>query len=97
IKNNVHQFSKALKSVNGSGLMPQFVKVRDTRQEARFVAQRIKELNESGMDLSQIAVLFRAHYQAAELEMELAKNAVPYIVRGGIRFFEQAHIKDVLS
>ena len=97
IRNNIHQFPKTLKSVHAQGSVPQFVKVRDGRQEARFVVQRILELKESGFDLTQIAVLFRAHYQAAELEMELAKQGIPYIIRGGIRFFEQAHVKDVLA
>lgn len=97
IKHNVHQFPKTLKSIHEKGTLPQVVKVRDMRQEAAFVVQRILEFNELGVELSQIAVLFRAHYQSAELEMELAKRGIPYIVRGGIRFFEQAHIKDALS
>ncbi len=97
IKNNVHQFPKKLKSVCADGPQPQFVQVRDGRQEARFVVQRILELRESGVDLSDMAVLFRAHYQAAELEMELAKRGIPYITRCGARFFEQAHVKDVLA
>ena len=97
ISHNVHQFPKTLKSVQKEGVLPQLVKVRDARQEAAFIGQRILELCESGMELSQIAVLFRAHYQAAELELELTKRGIPYLVRGGIRFFEQAHVKDVLS
>lgn len=97
IKHNVHQFPKELKSVHGAGTTPQFVKVRDGRQEAAFVAQRIIEQNQSGIEYDEIAVLFRARYQAAELELELAKRGIPYVIRGGIRFFEQAHVKDVLS
>lgn len=97
IKHNIHQFPKTLRSVHGEGQKPQFVKVRDTRQEAAFVAQRILEFKRADVDLSQMAVLFRAHYQAAELEMELARRGIPYVVRGGVRFFEQAHIKDALS
>ncbi len=97
IKNNVHQFPKNLKSVHGEGALPLFVRVRDGRQEAAFVAQRILEFREAGVELSEMAVLFRAHYQAAETELELAKRGIPYVVRGGIRFFEQAHIKDALS
>lgn len=97
IKQNVHQFPKKLKSVEPKGSLPQFVKVRDTRQEAAFVVQRIEELKEQYGEYSKIAVLFRAHYQAAEVELELARRGIPYIVRGGIRFFEQAHIKDVLA
>jgi len=49
------------------------------------------------VSLNEIAVLFRARYQAAELELELSRRQIPYILRGGVRFFEQAHIKDVLS
>lgn len=97
IKNNVHQFPKSLKSVRKDGTLPQLVKVRDARQEAAFIGQRILELREEGVELSQIAVLFRAHYQAAELELELTKRGIPYLVRGGVRFFEQAHVKDVLA
>ncbi len=97
IRHNVHQFPKRLKSVRGAGQSPLLVRVRDTRQEARFAAQKILELKENGIELDQIAVLFRAHFQAAELEMELARRGMPYVVRGGVRFFEQAHIKDVLS
>ncbi len=97
IKNNAHQFPKTLKSVQPDGSQPQYVRVRDTRQEAAFVAQRIVEFTEAGLELGQMAVLFRAHYQAAEIEMELSKRGIAYIVRGGIRFFEQAHVKDVLA
>lgn len=97
IRQNREQFPKELKSVREAGQKPQLVRVRDGRQEADFIAQRILELHEEGMAFSDIAVLFRAHYQAAELELELAKRGLDYIVRGGIRFFEQAHIKDALA
>ncbi len=97
IGHNVHQFQKTLRSVQEAGTLPQFVRLRDPRQEAGFVAQRVLELKESGLELSEIAILFRAHYQAAQLELELTKRGVPYVVRGGVRFFEQAHIKDVLA
>jgi DNA helicase-2/ATP-dependent DNA helicase PcrA len=97
IEHNVRQFPKKLKSIREEGFKPQLVRVRDGRQEAAFVAQRILETEEAGIDFSEIAVLFRAHYLAAELELELAKRGVDYIVRGGIRFFELAHVKDVLA
>ena len=97
IRNNRHQFPKKLKSVREGGALPQLVRVRDNRQEARFIVQRILDFRESGIPLSDVAVLFRAHYLSAELEMELVKCNIPYIVRGGIRFFEQQHVKDVLA
>lgn len=97
IRHNSFQFPKTLRSHHGSGPLPQLVRVKDSRQEARFIVQRVRELQENGASLSHMAVLFRAHFQSAELEMELIKQGIPYVVRGGIRFFEQAHIKDVLA
>ncbi|MFH1395079.1 MAG: ATP-dependent helicase [Candidatus Omnitrophota bacterium] len=95
--NNDNQFQKELKTVNESLSMPALVEVRDLYSQASFVVQRIKELLDEGVDIKNIAVLFRAHYQSAELEMELVKRGIFYVVRGGLRFFEQAHIKDVLA
>ena len=97
IRHNIHQFPKTLHNVRPGGARPQLARVRDMRQQADFIAQRISEMNEAGVGLSEIAVLFRAHYQAAELELELARRGIPYLVRGGIRFFEQAHVKDALA
>ena len=95
--NNDNQFSKTLKAVNPSQAKPALVEVRDPYQQASFVAQRVLEMRDEGVPMEDVVVLFRAHYQSAELEMELVKRGIPYVVRGGIRFFEQAHIKDVLS
>ena len=95
--NNKDQFEKVLKAVNPSLEPPALVEVKDLYSQAKFVSQRVLEMREEGTLLKDIAVLFRAHYQSAELEMELVKRGIPYIVRGGIRFFEQSHIKDVLS
>jgi len=97
IKHNINQFPKDLKAVNPSGEMPYIVKTKDVYQQAKFIGQRILELNSEGIPLKETAVLFRSRFQALELEMELFKRNIPYIVRGGLKFFEQAHIKDVLS
>jgi DNA helicase-2/ATP-dependent DNA helicase PcrA len=77
--------------------MPTVVKTKDIYAQAKFVGQRVLELNREGVPLKEIAVLFRSHFQALEMEVELLKRNIPYVVRGGLRFFEQAHIKDVLS
>ena len=97
LMHNEEQFTKVLKAVNPFVEMPALVEVKDLYAQARFVAQRVLEMREEGIELKDIAVLFRAHYQSVELEMELIKRGIPYVVRGGIRFFEQAHIKDVLA
>jgi len=54
-------------------------------------------LRDEGESLSDIAVLYRSHYQSLELQMELTRRMIPYEIRSGVRFFEQAHIKDVIS
>jgi ATP-dependent DNA helicase UvrD/PcrA len=95
--NNDNQFPKKLKAVNPSLAKPVLVEVNNLYSQASFVVQRAMEMRNEGTELRDMVVLFRAHYQSAELEMELVKRGIPYIVRGGIRFFEQAHIKDVLA
>lgn len=96
IHHNTRQFPKVLKATRPSGAPPVVVPLVDNRQQAMFIAQRLLELREEGTPLEQAAVLLRARYQAAELELELARRNIPYVVRGGVRFFEQTHIKDVL-
>ncbi|MFH1519889.1 MAG: ATP-dependent helicase [Candidatus Omnitrophota bacterium] len=97
IRHNINQFPKDLEAIKKGGEIPSVVKTKDVYQQARFIGQRILELNREGIPLREIAILFRSRFQALELEMELLKRNIPYLVRGGLRFFEQAHIKDVLS
>ena len=95
---NVQQFRKHLSATRESQtLKPALVALNDGAEQAQFVAQRILELREENVDLSEIAVLYRAHYHAIELQLELSRRGIPYQITSGIRFFEQAHIKDVTS
>jgi ATP-dependent DNA helicase UvrD/PcrA len=95
---NVQQFRKHLSATRESkALQPALVALNDSGEQAQFVAQRILELRDEGVDLNQIAVLYRAHYHAVELQLELSRRGIPYQITSGIRFFEQAHIKDVTS
>jgi len=97
IANNRFQFQKELRAVRGDGPDPAVVGVDDVFEQASFVAQRILELRDEGEKLSDIAVLYRSHYQSLELQMELSRRLIPYEIRSGVRFFEQAHIKDVIA
>jgi DNA helicase-2/ATP-dependent DNA helicase PcrA len=95
---NVQQFRKHLSATRQSNAVkPALVALNDGAEQAQFVAQRILELRDEEVDLSDIAVLYRAHYHAIELQLELSRRGIPYQITSGIRFFEQAHIKDVTS
>ncbi len=96
ITNNERQFQKTLKPVRECGIKPILIPARNVFQQAVFVAQRIRELHRTGLALNEIAVLYRAHYHSMELQMELTRWGIPFEIRSGIRFFEQAHIKDVV-
>ncbi len=95
---NVQQFRKNLSAVRlTNSARPAVVALNDGGEQAQFVAQRILELRDEGIELNEIAVLYRAHYHAVELQLELSRRGVPYQITSGIRFFEQAHIKDVAA
>lgn len=97
ISNNKEQFKKQLRAVNKSRDKPALVHCRNVEQEAEFVCQRILDLREEGESYNEMGVLFRADYQSAQLELELMKRGIPYKKRGGLKFFEQAHIKDMTA
>lgn len=97
IRHNTCQYEKKLKAMRDDGLMPALIPARDVYQQSALVVNRIIELNDKGVDYSNIAVLFRATYLSVELQLDLAKKNIPYVVRGGQRYFEQAHIKDIIS
>ncbi|MEN7973318.1 MAG: ATP-dependent helicase [Verrucomicrobiota bacterium] len=97
IAGNPEQFQKELVAVRESASMPHLVKIRDGSVQARFVIEKARELNRKGIPLSEICVLYRSHFHAMELQMELARAQMQYVVTSGVRFFEQAHIKDVLT
>ena len=87
-------YFKELRPVRPDGEKPYFVPVMDTRAQASFILQRISALVDAGRKLSDIAILYRAHYHAMELQMELSRHNIDYQITSGVRFFEQAHVKD---
>jgi DNA helicase-2/ATP-dependent DNA helicase PcrA len=98
IASNRRQFPKVLQAVKASrDFKPALIPCSDVEQQSAFVASRILELRDEGIGLEDIAVLYRSHYHSLELQLELTRRNIPYSVRSGVRFFEQAHIKDVVS
>ena len=95
---NRKQFPKMLTAVRRSrGIKPALVPCSDVEQQSAFVAARILELRDEGRRLEDICVMYRSHYHSMELQLELTRRNIPYRVQSGVRFFEQAHIKDVIS
>jgi len=97
IANNIRQYKKDLRTLKSSGVLPELHPRMDQASEAVFVAQKIEENIEKGVLPQELAVLFRASHHSQLLEMELMKRGIAYDYRGGLRFFERAHVKDILS
>ncbi len=94
---NVEQFTKVLSPARKSGMRPAIVACGDSAEQARFIAQRVLELREEGVNLDSMAVLYRSHFHALELQLEFARRNIPFSITSGIRFFEQAHIKHAVA
>ncbi len=97
IAKNVDQFEKELEAVGSSGDRPSLVPAANSAQEAQYIADQILELRNEGTRLQEMAVLFRAAFHSQALEFELMKRDIPYEYRGGLKFFERAHIKDAVA
>jgi DNA helicase-2/ATP-dependent DNA helicase PcrA len=91
------KYTKVLFTMRRGEFRPMLVRAQDEHMQSRFVAQRILELREEGVELSEIAVLFRSSFHSFDLELELQRRDIPFVKRGGFKFIETAHIKDVLA
>ncbi len=94
---NPEQFQKTLRPVRGDGARPILAELRDGEQQARYVIEQIATLRGEGVPLREMAVLYRAHFHALELQMLLGRERLPFTITSGVRFYEQAHVKDVLA
>ncbi len=97
IATNLQQFAKRLVPARKTGPAPALVVCGDAAEQAAFVAQRALELRDEGVSLNDMAVLYRSHFHALELQLELTRRNIPFTITSGIRFFEQAHVKDVAA
>jgi DNA helicase-2/ATP-dependent DNA helicase PcrA len=97
ISANVEQFAKELAPARKAGQKPAKVVCNDAGEQAAFVAQRVLQLRDEGENLNRMAVLYRSHFHALELQFELKLRNIPFIITSGMRIFEQAHIKDVTA
>jgi len=91
------RYSKTLFTSKGDGTSPMLIAAEGENYQSRFVCQRILELREEGVPLSDIAVLFRSSFHSFDLELELTRHDIPFVKRGGFKFIETAHVKDALA
>ncbi|MBN1574083.1 MAG: ATP-dependent helicase [Deltaproteobacteria bacterium] len=91
------KYTKVLYTKREKGGPPALVPLPDESTQSAFVAQKILELREEGVALTDIAVLFRAGFHSFDLEMELKRRNIPYVKYGGFKFMETAHVKDIMA
>ncbi len=96
IEHNSRRLPKTLRAKRPSGLKPAVVPVQDHYVQARFIAEYVLHLLDEGRTLNDIAVLYRSHWHSLEIQLEFQRRNIPFQIRGGLRFFEQAHMKDVI-
>jgi DNA helicase-2/ATP-dependent DNA helicase PcrA len=98
ISHNPRQFPKELKAVRKPAVTkPALVPLATNNEQASFIAQRVLELHDEGIDFREMAVLYRAHYHSMEIQLEFTRRGIPFGITSGLRFFEQAHVKDTAS
>lgn len=97
IRNAAEKYTKVLFTRIEGGVWPLVFAGRDEREEARFVLQKIRELQRKGIAVEEIAVLFRSGFHSYKLELELGSEGLDFEKRGGLKLTESAHMKDILS
>ena len=97
IENAKIGYKKRLFTKNYRQSIPVIKRVFDQQEEAVFIADRIMELSEQNVPLSEIAVLNRADWHNRYIQAELSKRGIPYVVVGGFRFNERMHIRDIIA
>ena len=90
-------FTKTLKPSQPHQDLPVVVPTIDTYQQANFILSKVEQLLNNGTSYDDIAILYRAHYHAMELQIELSRRDIPFVITSGMRFFEQAHVKDLVA
>ncbi len=98
IRNNAGRKGKELWTDNPSGEKIGLVETLDDRDESRWISRKIQEMrNETGRVLRDFTLLYRTNAQSRTLEEELRRAGLPYVIVGGVRFYERKEVKDVLA
>ncbi|HWA85438.1 MAG TPA: ATP-dependent helicase [Opitutus sp.] len=91
-------FDKELRAARGHAQKPFVVQAMDDREQAEFILKRIRALTEDeGASLNEIAILYRSHFLALEIQLALSRAGIPYHITSGVKFFERQHIRDLVA
>ena len=97
ILQNQRQLPKVLRSVLDQGSLPECITFYSDIDQAQYVAKRISQKEDRGEMMGEVCVLYRSHYLSLSIQIELARRRIPFTLTSGLRFYEQAHIKDILA
>ena len=97
IERAIEKYPKVLFTRKTEGELPAIISAKNENLQSKFIVERILELREEGISLSEMAVLFRSSFFSFDLEIELKKANIPFVKFGGMKFVEAAHVKDVLA
>jgi DNA helicase-2/ATP-dependent DNA helicase PcrA len=91
-------FDKELRAARGHAQKPFVVQTMDDREQAEFILKRIRALVEDdGVSMNEIAILYRSHFLALEVQLALSRAGLPYHITSGVKFFERQHIRDLVA
>ena len=97
IENNTQRKPKSLWTLNEAGASLVYYRAADEREEACFVVEKMRELRRGGEKYGAMAVLYRTNTQSRVFEEMLVKAGVPYVIVGGVKFYERMEIKDMIA
>ncbi len=97
VKNNLARKEKTLFTHNDEGTNLVLMEPFDEREEGRAVVQKIQELKREGYELKDFVTLYRTNAQSRALEEGFRNAGIPYVIVGGLKFYERKEIKDVLA
>lgn len=97
IRNNRNRVKKDLFTVNEANDLIVHYSASNEEYEAVWIAQKILELTRKNNTYRDIAILYRSNYLSRSIEKALLESRIPYVIYGGVKFYERAEIKDALS
>ncbi len=97
INNNFNRLGKTLWTDSSQGVPIVLYAALNEEDEARFIIREIQKHVEKAGKCNDIAILYRSNVQSRILEECLVKSGIPYVIYGGVNFFERVEIKDILG